>query len=202
MTDHIEKTINEVFTPERVAGNIIQQHEWEVRTFLNLVQKELKLPNTVELGSYRGWMSVLLSTVSKKVISIDTQEFGPPEDHHQYTNLKFLKGSGDDLSLALQVFADMDGWIDLLFIDDGHHYETICKEFEIWKRLIRPDGRIVFHDINPLANLGPDGKQPESMQVTRFWNELKGNKQEIIATQEHAAWKGVIPHGGLGILRL
>ena len=92
--------------------------------------------------------------------------------------------------------------IDLLFIDDGHYYETICKEFELWRPHVRPGGWIVFHDINPLANIGPHGVQPPELQVTRFWKELQGNKQEIIATEEHKAWKGVVPHGGIGILRV
>jgi hypothetical protein len=96
----------------------------------------------------------------------------------------------------------LSGYIDLLFIDDGHYYETIVKEFELWKPYVRPGGWIVFHDINPLANIGPHGTQPDCIQVPRFWQELNGNKQEIIATEEHKQWKGVIPHGGLGILRV
>jgi hypothetical protein len=98
--------------------------------------------------------------------------------------------------------AALGGPIDLLFIDDGHYYETIVKEFELWKHCVRTGGWIVFHDINPKANIGPHGTQPDCVQVPRFWNELEGDKREIIATEEHKAWKGVVPHGGIGVLRL
>jgi len=98
--------------------------------------------------------------------------------------------------------AILGGPIDLLFIDDGHYYEQIMREFELWRPHVRPGGWIVFHDINPLANIGPHGTQPECIQVPRFWKELEGNKEIIIATDEHKAWKGTLPHGGLGILRV
>jgi predicted O-methyltransferase YrrM len=116
--------------------------------------------------------------------------------------LDFVAGDATDKDSVIVALATLGGPIDLLFIDDGHYYETICKEMELWRPHVRPGGWIVFHDINPLANIGPHGVQPDCIQVTRFWNELGGDKQEIIATDEHKQWKGVVPHGGLGILRV
>jgi predicted O-methyltransferase YrrM len=198
----IERCLEAAFTPERVASNEIQQHEWELRTFLSLVQSELKPERTVELGTYKGWTAALLSLVtSRYTVSVDITDHSV----QGWRWAKSLETTVDDA--ATQQCADhvmmlLGGPIDLLFIDDGHYYETICKEFEIWKPLVRPGGWIVFHDINPLANIGPHGTQPDCIQVPRFWKELQGNKQEIIATDEHKAWKGTVPHGGLGILRV
>ncbi len=196
----LETAIWSAFTPARVAANDIQQHEWEARTFLNLVQEHLRPQRTVELGSYKGWMSTLLAAVSGEVVSIDTQEYAPPETIA--FNLTFLKGDAADAAFVYGLMPHGVGPIDLLFIDDGHYYETIRLEFDLWRQFVRPGGWIAFHDINPLANIGPHGTQPDSIQVPRFWRELKGNKQEIIATDEHSKWMGHVPHGGIGILRL
>ena len=200
----LETALAAAFTPENVASNAIQQHEWELRTFLRIVIDELKPARTVELGSYLGWTSALLSLVTyADTVSIDNGEFGTPGEAARYGyHLTFLLGDAADPPFVKSVMANLGGPIDLLFIDDGHYYETIALEFKLWRPHVRPGGWIVFHDINPLANIGPHGTQPDSIQVPRFWKELQGEKQEIIATQEHVAWKGVIPHGGLGILRV
>jgi predicted O-methyltransferase YrrM len=200
---YLESALAAAFTTEHVANNEIQQHEWEMRTFLGLVLDELKPERTVELGTYRGWNAALLSLVtSRHTVSIDIKDYGTTASYehcHQLTNV--LADAAADSEPAF-VKTLLGGPIDLLFIDDGHYYETIVKEFAIWSPLVRPRGWVVFHDINPLANIGPHGVQPDCIQVPRFWNELIGNKQEIIATDEHKQWKGVVPHGGIGILRV
>jgi predicted O-methyltransferase YrrM len=197
---YLESALTAIFADHNLIN--IQQHEWEMRTFLAMVLDELKPERTVELGTFRGFTGALLSLVtSKQTISIDI------EDHNTYVsrpyghNLQLILDDAATEACAIKVMESF-GPIDLLFIDDGHYYETICKEMDIWKPYVRPGGWIVFHDINPLANIGPHGTQPDCIQVPRFWQELKGNKQEIIATEEHKAWKGTLPHGGIGILRV
>lgn len=198
---YIESAIQAIFADHNLVN--IQQHEWEMRTFLAMALDELKPERTVELGTYRGFTGALLSLVtSRQTISVDI------EDHNTYVsrpyghNLQLILDDAATQPCVDKVMAALGGPIDLLFIDDGHYYETICKEFELWKPHVRPGGWIVFHDINEKANIGPHGVQPPEIQVTRFWNELKGDKIEIIATEEHRGFKGTLPHGGLGILRL
>lgn len=203
MNPDLESTLAAAFTPERVAARGIQQHEWELRSFLALVRLELKPERSVELGTYQGWTAALLSLVTTRhTISIDIEDHGTAESHQHAYELTNLIGNAAEKTIMPIVETVLGGPIDLLFIDDGHYYETICKEMEIWKPLVRPGGWIAFHDINPLANIGPHGIQPESIQVPRFWRELDGNKQEIISTDEHKDWKGITPSGGIGILRL
>lgn len=203
---YLESALTAIFADHNLVN--IQQHEWEMRTFLAMALDELKPERTVELGTYRGFTGALLSLVtSKQTTTVDI------EDHNPFISLPYghaLTRILDDAATegcVERVMAALGGPIDLLFIDDGHYYETICKEFELWKPHVRKGGWIVFHDINPLANIGPHGVQPPELQVTRFWNELKEDRieidrREIIATEEHSAFKGVIPHGGLGILRV
>lgn len=199
----IDLAMAAAFTPERIAANDIQQHEWELKSFLGLALEQLKPERTVELGTYKGWTGAILSWItSRQTISVDDHDWGTAEAHAFSRNLSCLVADATTPDCVTQAMAILGGPIDLLFIDDGHYYETICKEFELWRPHVRPGGWIVFHDINPLANIGPHGTQPECIQVPRFWKELEGNKEIIIATDEHKTWKGHLPHGGLGILRV
>ena len=198
---YLESALSAIFADHNLIN--IQQHEWEMRTFLAMVLDELKPERTVELGTYKGFTGALLSLVtSKQTVSIDPTDYGTKDAQPYGHHLDFLMGDATDKDSVILALASLGGPIDLLFIDDGHYYETIVKEMELWKPHVRPGGWIVFHDINEKANIGPHGTQPECIQVPRFWQELKGNKQEIIATEEHKAWKGVVPNGGLGILRV
>lgn len=198
---HIESAVQAIFADHNLVN--IQQHEWEMRTFLGMVLDELKPERTVELGTYKGFTGALLSLVtSKETISIDIENHGTQEARPYGHNLKCIVTDATDREAAGAIVFGMGGPIDLLFIDDGHYFEQIKVEFDLWSGFVRKGGWIVFHDINPLANIGPHGVQPPELQVTAFWNQLLGSKQEIIATDEHRAWKGTIPHGGIGILRI
>jgi predicted O-methyltransferase YrrM len=198
---YLESALAAIFADHNLIN--IQQHEWEMRTFLAMVLGELKPERTVELGTYKGFAGALLSLVtSRQTVSIDTGDYGTELARPYGHKLSYILDDATSPDCVTLAMAALGGPIDLLFIDDGHYYETIVKEMELWKPHVRPGGWIVFHDINPLANIGPHGVQPPELQVTRFWNELKGDKQEIIATDEHKQWKGVVPHGGLGLLRV
>lgn len=198
---YLESALTAIFADHNLVN--IQQHEWEMRTFLAMALDELKPERTVELGTYRGFTGALLSLVtSKQTISVDIEDHNPYVSRPYGHNLQLILDDAATEPCVKRVLEALGGPIDLLFIDDGHYYETICKEFELWRPHVRPGGWIVFHDINPLANIGPHGTQPDCVQVPRFWNELKGDKREIIATDEHKAFKGTLPHGGLGILRV
>jgi predicted O-methyltransferase YrrM len=198
---YLENAVQAIFAESNLIN--IQQHEWEMRTFLALALSELKPDRTVELGTFRGFAGALLSQVTGNItISVDIEDHGTIGSKPYGHELNLLIADAAIEPTVKQVMESFGGPIDLLFIDDGHYYETIVQEFKIWSPFVRPGGWIVFHDINPLANIGPHGVQPPELQVTRFWNELRGDKTEIIATQEHAAFKGTLPHGGIGILRV
>jgi predicted O-methyltransferase YrrM len=174
-----------------------------MREFLRQVLEELKPARTVELGTFRGFTAALLSLVtSTQTVSIDIQDYGTQAAYSFSYHLAYVLDDATSPDCVTQAEAVLGGPIDLLFIDDGHYYETILKEFEVWRPHVRPGGWIVFHDINPLANIGPHGVQPDCIQVPRFWQALEGNKSEIIATEAHKEWKGTLPHGGIGILKV
>jgi predicted O-methyltransferase YrrM len=186
-------------------GREIQQHEWELREFFSRVLADLKPQRTVELGTYKGWMAMLLSHVTTgQTVSLDIHDYGTQDARSYGHNLALVIANACNPATPQQIVdTNFSGQpIDLLFIDDGHYYEDDVVEFKIWKPMVRPGGWICFHDINPLANIGPHGVQPPECQTARFWQELTGNKEEIIATEKHKIFRGPIPHGGIGILRV
>lgn len=197
----LESAIETVFSKK----NAIQQHEWELRTLLRYVLDYLEPIRTVELGSWKGYAGAILSLVTSiKTVSIDNAEYGRYEDEALKLgrNIEFIL---DDCRSAQAVNRTMNllqGPIDLLLLDDGHSYEDLTKEMGLWKPLVRPGGWIVIHDINPLANIEPNGQHPQCCQAHRYWADLKGDKTDIIALPIHNQWRGVIPHGGIGILKV
>ena len=52
---------------------------------------------------------------------------------------------------------------DVIFIDGDHSYEGVKADFEESIKILNPNGKIVFHDINSLLCQG----------VVEFWNKIK-----------------------------
>lgn len=94
------------FAGENGSGNEIQQHEWELRTFLRLVLDELKPERTVELGTYRGWTSALLSQVtSRYTISVDIQDYGTDGSRRYGQNLNCVLADACTIECVTNVIA-------------------------------------------------------------------------------------------------
>lgn len=66
--------------------------------------------------------------------------------------------------------------IDLVFIDANHDYTAVVADFEVNKDL--PNKYLAFHGIagSPYVGVG----------VKKFWEELEGNKHEIILPHDDA----------------
>jgi predicted O-methyltransferase YrrM len=178
----------------------IQQQEWECMEFLFRVKDELKPERTVELGTWKGGNAILLSLVTSKItISLDIHDY----DRNEAIN--YIRNNGLNATLPLadcrapETIANtkmcLDGPIDLLFIDDGHCIEEVTEDHRLWAPLVRSGGWIVFHDINPDANLLAPGVHPSICQAHAYWADLKGNKEEII-------YSGDPPGPGIGILKV
>ncbi|MEO8732948.1 MAG: class I SAM-dependent methyltransferase, partial [Flavobacteriales bacterium] len=54
---------------------------------------------------------------------------------------------------------------DYLFIDGDHTYEGVKADYERYRPLVRPGGKIVFHDVVE--------HRSSACQVDRFWRELR-----------------------------
>jgi predicted O-methyltransferase YrrM len=75
--------------------------------------------------------------------------------------------------------------VDVLFIDGDHSYEGVKKDFEIYSRLVRPDGLIFLHDI-------AEHPASRNCHVSRFWNELRlvTDAREFIENPRQG-WAGI-----------
>ena len=196
LPDKVEQGIRWAF---EVPGRI-QQNEWEIRTFLEYVLSDLKPDRTVELGTWKGANAMLLSLVTNKLtISLDIHDY----DRNEVINKIRNEGLNATLPLAdcrspeilIKTTICLGGLIDLLFIDDGHCIEEVTEDHRLWAPFVRPGGWIVFHDINPNANLIAPGVHPSICQAHAYWESLHGNKEEII-------FKGEPPGPGIGILKV
>jgi len=70
---------------------------------------------------------------------------------------------------------------DFALIDGDHTYEGVKKDFEMYGPLVK--GMVAFHDICHHPNF-PD------VGVEKFWNELEGEKIEII-NDPNQGWAGI-----------
>ena len=81
------------------------------------------------------------------------------------------------------------GKFDLIFIDGGHDYNTVKKDFDNYKTLINSSGIIVFHDIKSNLDLG----------VPKFWDEIKRKYKKKYRFKE-IFYPGYLMECGIGII--
>jgi len=153
----------ELFNEFMKRGNRPSQNYPEFLIFLEFCEgyfkkKRIKSPTIVELGAWRNKQKKFYEEfLGAEHVSIDISDRGRPD----------IKGNTHDpetLKALRKKFGERP--IDLLFIDAGHDYESVKRDFEIYSPLCR--GIIAFHDIHCHRY---DNR--EVMQVWRFWDELK-----------------------------
>lgn len=187
----LESAISSVY-----EANLIGQQEFEIRTLLKLLSEDLKPRRTVELGTYAGGSAALFSLVTSDLtISVDVVSHDKTSALAIGKNLAFVTDSTFHPSTLRLVQGRLGGLADFLFIDAGHLYEDVAKDYALWRTIVRPGGWIAFHDIDP------NHVEPHVCQVSRFWAELPGNKQEIIMSVNDPNFRGALQCGGIGILR-
>ncbi|MFD1678255.1 class I SAM-dependent methyltransferase [Alicyclobacillus fodiniaquatilis] len=133
------------------------------------------IPTVVELGSWKGRSTSWLASAIKdrgegKVYAVDTWDGTPGELEH----VQLLDGYNEDQlfdefkenmeklnllahvePLRMNTIAGAKHWLNvydgqpigLLFIDAGHDFEDVLKDFEFWSPFVVKDGFIVFDDV-------------------------------------------------------
>ena len=120
----------------------------------------------VEIGSYRGRSAIVLATASPPgttVIAIDPHagnDRGPQEIHgtsaegesdHQ-AFLANLATAGVDQQVrhvrlpSGDALGEVQGGIDLLYIDGAHRYRFARDDIQAWGRRVAPGGVLLIHD--------------------------------------------------------
>ena len=135
------------------------------------------LPKGLYGGGYPDWKIPIYQAFKKP----NQKLYLLREDSHQKEALEKVKEilNGNQL--------------DFLFIDGDHSYEGVKKDFEMYSPLVRKEGIIAFHDINP--SMGTVEKSPVGVSI--LWNEIKnrfGGYLEIIKDKNQDSY-------GIGIIK-
>lgn len=122
---------------------------------------------TGEGGTLRVWERII--DAGDLVISIDIR---PDVDRLIQWNYKnsdrqiiLTTGDSTDSNIVKLVEQTLAGRkADFLFIDGGHTYEIVSKDFRNYIPFVRIGGLVGFHDLSDILNVG------------KFFEELKGDK--------------------------
>lgn len=153
----------------------------------------------VELGTFQGnsffafCQAVKDMNLRTEVFSIDSfegdEQAGKIDDHdyrevldltRKYfgeINARLIKSKFDN---ALEMFKDNS--IDIIHIDGFHEYESVKRDYDLWKKKLSSRGVLIFHDIK-VADFG----------VWKVWNECKEeNKGDYFIEFLHGFGLGVM----------
>jgi len=150
--------IDYLYTNTKHGANIAPADMAQALPFIEAVNPRV----IVEIGTYKGgsarmWQALFNPDV---LITVDDTERAALGGCHYLPNVK----SQDPATVASVVSILGDRAIDFLFIDGGHKYHEVKRDFDLYSRLVRNGGLVMLHDI---ANHGED------VGVPKFWAELK-----------------------------
>lgn len=169
------------------------QHEWELSRLIDLyVQRRPK--RVLEVGTYHGgtlyhWLQN--ATRNTTVVSVDSYAVGVdnrslyPDWVPYGVTLRTICGDCHDPQTALDAW--LSGPFDWIFIDAGHYYNEVERDWDIYGQMAAEGAVVAFHDILP-----PSAEHPE-IEVNRLWREIQARgyvTQELIASPD-ASWGGV-----------
>jgi predicted O-methyltransferase YrrM len=153
-----------------------------------LIQLEkISIKNILEIGVHRGgstrvWQKVFNPEI---LIGIDWSI----EPNAIMPGLELIEGNSHD-QLTFQKVQKIlkDQPLDFLFIDGGHLYDEVKKDFELYSPLVRNGGAIGFHDVILTGN--------DTCEVYRYWNDIK-DKCNSITISHKDQWGAIATGTGL-----
>ncbi len=118
---------------------------------------------TVELGSYKGYSSILLGGITDgNTYAIDRwDDFTIYEQAKANIDRARQEFHIDNVHPVRMDFTKYyrskpwNGYIDILHIDGDHSYESVRQDFNTWSGDLAPEGVILLHDVANPAFVGP-----------------------------------------------
>lgn len=111
--------------------------------------------NALEIGSHRlGLLNIIAKISTGKIISIDKYHLDATAHREQFLALNpaanLLKSDSHDPHTKSDVIEILGNEkLDLLVIDGDHSLQGITQDFDMYSQLIRQNGIILFHDVDP-----------------------------------------------------
>ncbi len=170
----------------------ILQWEKEFKVLLELYRR-LAPADVLEVGTYHGgtlyhWLQNT-ARPGAKIVTVDSYAVGV-DNRHFYddwnvndTRLVVIEGDSHAGETVAEIAAH--GPFDFVFIDAGHYYDEVRKDWEIYRPMVKPGGMICLHDIltHPAW---------PSIEVGRLWDEVKGGELSFEIVENRAAeWGGI-----------
>ena len=128
----------------------------------------------VELGTFRGGsLRCWTACAADDAIIIGTDTLGTPGDivGALQSWLKptqkgyFILGDLKARDFHQRISFLLEGnFVDFLFLDDSHDYDTVAQNWRFWLPKMRKGGIIGIHDI--------ETNNPPNVETLRFWNEI------------------------------
>ncbi len=174
----------------------ILQWQAEFEVLLELYRR-LAPADVLEVGTYHGgtlyhWLQN--SDEITHIVTVDSYAVGVDNSalyggwNVNGCDLRILRGDSHAPNTLDEVRAY--GLFDFVFIDAGHYYNEVRRDWELYRPMVRSGGLMCFHDIltHPAW---------PSIEVGRLWDEIKKDHLtvEIVADRD-AEW------GGIGVVLL
>jgi hypothetical protein len=158
------------------SGTHYLQNPVEITDFIFFLKKyekkkKIKLNNFLEIGYASGINNTFINKFFKfkNIVAVDIVNPSGINTKTFFTNLRFKNISlicGNSTNKETVQKVNSLGPYDFIFIDGGHEYKTVKKDFLNYSKFLSKNGIIAFHDIK--SYLFVPG-------VPVFWNELKKN---------------------------
>lgn len=152
---------------ERAKSFNVHQKRDEIKLFLEFLQERGKFDSFLEIGVNWGGTTSIFLEYFESGVGIDLNNCPFESRLHEINNCYVhITGNTQDktiIELAGNFLYDM------LFIDAGHTYDDVKKDFDNYRKFVKPGGIIAFHDISPDNEFIIN----QTVNVRKFWNEIK-----------------------------
>lgn len=102
----------------------------------------------LEIGRWYGGSAFLFAVASDQDSIVTSIDIAPQDDRLLQTALE-----RNDLSHKVKLLVDnahdaevRPGFYDLIFVDGDHSYEGVARDYQHWKKAVKPGGHLAFHN--------------------------------------------------------
>ena len=158
-------------------------------------KKRIKFQSFLEIGFAAGINNSFLNKFFnfKKIVAVDYVAPGGINKETFFANLRFKNLTlicGDSTKRDTIDKVSVLGPYDFVFIDGGHSYHTVKKDFQNYSKNLNKNGLIAMHDIFSDTVVG----------VPKFWKEIKKKYKNKFHFSEFYDSKQEFKYG-IGLIR-